>query len=82
MMGGDACKLGFFVVPDGADNGIESEGFIDVSEFDLDAQLLGEAAFELGLPVHAQVTPMGMEPPYSNGMITLTFQLTMMTSTT
>jgi Ca2+-binding RTX toxin-like protein len=58
-MGGDACKLGFFVVPDGADNGIESEGFIDVSEFDLDAQLLGEAAFELGLPVHAQVTPMG-----------------------
>ncbi|MFH0271762.1 calcium-binding protein [Vibrio jasicida] len=59
MMGGDACKLGFFVVPDGADNGIESEGFIDVSEFDLDAQLLGEAAFELGLPVHAQVTPMG-----------------------
>ncbi|CAH1552995.1 conserved hypothetical protein [Vibrio jasicida] len=59
MMGGDACKLGFFVVPDGADNGIESEGFIDVSEFDLDAQLLGEAAFELVLPVHAQVTPMG-----------------------
>ncbi|MGI9947557.1 calcium-binding protein [Vibrio hyugaensis] len=59
MMGGDACKLGFFVVPDGADNGIESEGFIDVSEFDLDAQLLGEAAFELGLPIHAQISPLG-----------------------
>lgn len=59
MMGGEACKLGFFIVPDGADNGIESEGFIDVSEFDLDAQLLGEAAFELGLPIHAQVSPNG-----------------------
>ncbi|MEF1307911.1 hypothetical protein QTO17_39330, partial [Vibrio owensii] len=33
--------------------------FIDVSEFDLDAQLLGEAAFELGLPIHAQVSPNG-----------------------
>lgn len=59
MMGGEACKLGFFIVPDGADNGIESEGFIDVSEFDLDAQLLGEAAFELGLPIHARVSPNG-----------------------
>lgn len=59
MMGGEACKLGFFIVPDGADKGIESEGFIDVSEFDLDAQLLGEAAFELGLPIHAQVSPNG-----------------------
>ncbi|MEF1247760.1 hypothetical protein [Vibrio owensii] len=59
MMGGEACKLGFFIVPDGADNGVESEGFIDVSEFDLDAQLLGEAAFELGLPIHAQVSPNG-----------------------
>ncbi|WP_041054858.1 calcium-binding protein [Vibrio owensii] len=59
MMGCEACKLGFFIVPDGADNGIESEGFIDVSEFDLDAQLLGEAAFELGLPIHAQVSPNG-----------------------
>lgn len=56
MMGGEACKLGFFVVPDGADNGIESEGFVEVSEFNLDAQLLGEAAFELGLPIHAKVT--------------------------
>ncbi|MFM2620770.1 calcium-binding protein [Vibrio owensii] len=58
MMGGEACKLGFFIVPDGADKGIV-DGVVELTDFDLNLQTLNEVAFELGLPIHAQVSPNG-----------------------
>lgn len=58
MMGGEACKLGFFIVPDGADKDIV-DGVVELTDFDLNLQTLNEVAFELGLPIHAQVSPNG-----------------------